>query len=66
MCVGSSVRPVQVCPELSIFIILAQIFKLTSCELQAVSQWSVPQSVSQQSVSQLAASQSAISQQSFS
>ena len=36
--VRSSVRLVQVCLKLSIFIILTQIFKLTSCELQAVSQ----------------------------
>ena len=47
--------------KLSIFIFLAQIFKLTSCELQAVSQQSFSsQSVSQQSVS----SQSAVNYQS--
>ena len=35
--VRPSVRPVQVCLKLSIFILLNQIFKLTSCALQAVS-----------------------------
>ena len=37
MSVRSSVRSVQTCLELSIFIFLTQIFKLTLCELQAVS-----------------------------
>ena len=36
----ASVRPVQVCLELSIFIILTQMVKLNSCNLQAVSQQS--------------------------
>ena len=47
-----SVRLVQVFLELSIFIFLAQIFKLTSCELQAFSQRPV-------------SSQSEVSQKSF-
>ena len=38
--VHSSIRLVQVCLELSIFIIITQIVTLTSCELQAASQQS--------------------------
>ena len=47
-----SVCPAQSVQEQSIFIFLAQIFKLSSCELQAVSQQSV-------------SSESAANQQSF-